>query len=85
MLYLAAFGTGIAGATVVCIAALAGFKRGYRSLVVRVIDLEDRFLSLKGRKAVNARWDAKEWMDSVATAEQRPLVQQPFRYDNDPK
>jgi hypothetical protein len=61
--------------------SLFGIRRGCRRLAVRVSDLEERFLSLRGKNAAAARWDQEAWLKGVTASERRPVRQ---RYDNDP-
>lgn len=79
--YLVSFGSGCLGGLVVAGVALFGFKRGYRRVVVRLLDLEDRFLSLNGKAMAKKRWDEHQWLQSAEAQERRPVK---VKYDNDP-
>lgn len=79
--YGISFAAGILGGLIVAGVALFGFKRGYRRVVVRLLDLEDRFLSLNGKAMAKRRWDEHQWMQSAEAQERRPVK---VRYDNDP-
>lgn len=72
---------GIGAALCLVALALFGIRRGCRKLAVRLNDLEERFMSLRGRKAAAARWEQEDWLKSVTQREARP---QKVRYDNDP-
>lgn len=58
-------------------------SRECRRLRLRVGDIEDRLLSVRGKDAAKARWDADKW-SKEAIAELVPTAAKTKRYDNDP-
>jgi len=58
-------------------------SRECRRLRLRVGDIEDRLLSVRGKDAAKARWDADKWTKE-ALGELQTTGAKPKRYDNDP-
>jgi hypothetical protein len=58
-------------------------SRECRRLRLRVNDIEDRLLSVRGKEAAKARWDADKWSKDAMT-ELQPTPTKSKRYDNDP-
>lgn len=77
---LSGFASGVLGSVVWSF----GLFRGLRRVALRLSDVEERQLSLKGKKAAAARWDEDQWIKEVAKHEARPPVSAQ-RYDNDPR
>jgi len=57
--------------------------RKCRRLELRLGDIEDRLLSVRGKDAAKARWDADKWTKE-ALGELQTTGAKPKRYDNDP-
>lgn len=81
--YFLAFLSGICGGLLVHLVASFGIRRGCRRLALRLGDIEERLLSMKGKAAASARWEQDKFTQDVlkeaATAGARPK-----RFDNDP-
>lgn len=58
-------------------------ERRCRRLELRLVDLEDAALSVRGKVAANARWKQDDWTKEVMAAERRPQ-KEVKRYANDP-
>jgi len=72
---------GICSAVVGHLLAAFGIRRRFRNVSVRLSDLEERFMSLKGRENVQKRWQAKDAEQEILFAAGKPGRQ---RFDNDP-
>lgn len=81
--YLLAFGAGILGGLSVHLVASFGIRRGCRRLSLRVGDIEERLLSLRGKAAASARWQEDKFAQE-ALKEATVAGRRPGRFDNDP-
>lgn len=80
--YIVAFCSGLLGGLAGSLLWAFGLRRGCRRLALRLNDVEDRLLSMKGKQAANARWDLQKFEEQALKTEQRPV--KTGRYDNDP-
>lgn len=76
------FVAGMVGGVLATSIWLFGLRQYALRLNVRLTDLEDRYMSLKGRKMVEAKNKEKDWIDEALKSSQSPQVKQ---YDNDPR
>lgn len=81
--YLLAFGAGLLGGLGVHLVAAFGIRRGCRRLAIRIGDIEERLLSLRGKAAASARWESDKFAQD-ALKEAATVGRRPGRYDNDP-
>lgn len=81
--YLLAFGAGLLGGFVVHLVASFGIRRGCRRLAIRLNDVEDRLLSVRGKQAATARWESDKFAQD-ALKEAATVGRRPGRFDNDP-
>ena len=73
----------LAAAFIVSGLRLFAIERICRRFGIRLNDMEERVLQLRGKKAAEARWDLKSW-ESEAMKDLQTTNPGAKRYDNDP-
>ena len=58
-------------------------ERMCRRFGIRLSDMEERVLQLRGKKAAEARWEQEKW-NAEALRELQPSGGKKSRFDNDP-
>ena len=73
----------LAAAFIVSGVRLFAIERVCRRFGIRLNDMEERVLQLRGKKAAEARWESEKW-NAEALKELQPTAGRKTRYDNDP-
>lgn len=60
-----------------------GVRRSCLRLGLRLADVEERLLSMRGSQAAKARWDQAKWLEQQAL-DMNAQEKRPVRYANDP-
>jgi len=80
--HILTFGGSLAAALLVSGLRLFAIERMCRRFGIRLSDMEERVLQLRGKKAAEARWDQEKW-NAEALRELAPTGKK-SKYDNDP-